>query len=558
MASEKFTIRFLACVSAFAAIIILVFTCIMGASWPIAVFFAAAIAGVDILAFRNLTLCKPQLEQTLAPLPSPPPRKIWLALLVVSVLIAFAGLSMLLYSSWLSGDDFVILGLSSLPLKERIIIAGGSYFHWVPRVGELIANIGGISPTRWQIWIINPLLLLSVPFILWHIARSTQQRSICSSDGIIFFWAILILMMLPESKGWWLDFSVHVASVTYFWPSVASLLLVALIVRAGHPRQPVHPWKTIGTYCGMLVLGAYCGWGNECTTVFLFSGSFAYLLYHSCKKIRLPLHTFPAFMGIIIGSMLQFLSTAHAYRAIKAESFRAIQPENMPFDKVLDFVQNLTADKVALLGGDNVVLTGIPLYLHAYFFPFMAKLFLPMAIPFMAVLAVLLPMLCYRRNVKWIVFALSGMLIAWGIAASYLTKCIPTSTSFLPPAFILLATCALVLYQVKTWQKAVVLLLLVVAAAITFLPSAHEVLLYKKYEQASYSAVSAQIAAGKQDVVLPRLYATTPENKLGLIDSRSISSNSPSDIYNSSLAKWLNIRSIVKETPSHSGSPEQR
>ena len=141
------------------------------------------------------------------------------------------------------------------------------------------------------------------------------------------------------------------------------------------------------------------------------------------------------------------------------------------------------------------------------------------------------------------------MLVAWGIAVTYLAKCIPTSTSFLPPAFILLATCALVLYQVKTWQKAVVLMLLVVAAAITFLPSAHEVLLYKKYEQASYSAVSAQIAAGKQDVVFPRMYATTPENKLGLIDSRSISSNSPSHIYNSSLAKWLRIRSIVKETP---------
>lgn len=559
MASKKFTIRFLACVSAFAAIIILVFTCIMGASWPIAVFFAAAIAGVDILAFRNLSLCKPPLEQTLAPLPSPPSRKIWLALLVVSVLIAFAGLSMLLYSSWLSGDDFVGLGISALPLEDWIKTVGGSYFHWVSRLGEIVANIGTISFSRWQIWLLTPLLLVSIPFAVWKLVRKREPSSICSPGGILFFWFIILLFLIPESKGWWQALSVYVVGTNYLWPSVATLFLMAVIVRAKDVQPTPSPARFLLQCLAMFALGTACGWGNECTTVFLVPFVFAWLAYHCHKKIRIPAHVLPACLGVIVGAMMLFLSTAHAFRAVKAESFRAIRPENMPYDQVVNFVQHLTPDKVAMLGGDNVILTGIPMYLHIYFLPYMTKLFLPIALPFMVALVLMLCCLVRHPRFKCI-FLLSCLALAasWVVASSYLAQCIPTAMSFVPPAFLILAACGMAFVYLNNWQKVVMLLVSVIAFCLTTLPAAHEAFVYKQYEQASYADVFLQIAEGKKDVVFHCMYTKQPENRLGIIDNRTISADNPLDIYNKSLARWLGVNSILRENPPapcNSGKP---
>ena len=470
--------------------------------------------------------------------------------LAASGSIAMAGLVALMYSSWLGGDDFVLLGLSSLPLKERIVIAGGSYFHWVSRIGESIADIGNISFYRWQIIILTPLLLLSVPFSLWRIVHPRDKVSIFSKDGVLFFWFIMLLLMLPASKGWWQSLIVYAFCLNYIWPTVAILVLLALILKAEEPSRPTGTRVALAKWGGMFTLGIFCGWGSECTTVFLLPFCLAWLLYHCVKRTRLPLHVLAAIKGVTLGAMFLFHSTAHACRAVKAESFRAISPENMSPEQVLDFVQHLTPEKVAMLGGDNVILTGIPLHLHMYFLPFMAKLFFPIALPFMLAVAIMLPCLLLHADRKRIfLFSALGLATAWVIASSYLAKCIPTAASFAPPAFFILAACALAFVHLKTWQKAAMLILAACASCHTFLPSAWEAFQYKKYERASYAAVYAQIAEGKQDVVFPCSYAVKPENPLGLIDTRTISARNTGDIYNKSLATYLGIHSIIRETP---------
>lgn len=546
MSPEKFTIRFLMCVSALAAIIIVVFTCFMGASWAIAAFFAAAIAGVNVLAYRNLVF--PRQESLQRPEESCLTSKSCLIALVFSVLLAFMGLAIFLYSSWLNGDDFVILGLSSLPLKERIVIAGGSYLHWVSRVGELVANIGGISFNRWQIWVLTPLLLISLPFITWKLVRRPSAPGICSPDGILFFWFIVLLLLTPTSKGWWQTMSVYVVGMNYLWPSVATMLLMALLIRQKETQAPTTRFLP-GLKCStMFALGMFCGWGAECTSVFLIPFSFAWLLYHSAKKIKMPWPTFPALMGIITGTMMLFLSTAHSFRSIKAESFRSIRPEDMPYEQIIDFVQHLTPEKVALLGGDNVILTGIPIYLHIYFWPYAAKLFLPIALPFTAALVLMLCFLARHPKFK-IIFTLSCAAVAtsWLVASSYLAQCIPTAMSFTPPAFFILAACGLAFAYLKNWQKTAILVCTIIYLGFTTFPAAYETLVYKQYEHASYTAVFNQVAEGKKDVVLPCTYAEPPKDKLGIIDSRPISESNASNVYNRSLAKWLNVYSILRE-----------
>ncbi|MBE6435025.1 MAG: hypothetical protein E7030_02340 [Akkermansiaceae bacterium] len=202
-----------------------------------------------------------------------------------------------------------------------------------------------------------------------------------------------------------------------------------------------------------------------------------------------------------------------------------------------------------MLGEPHVTLQGIPYHLHIFFFPRMAELFWEESKIATISLILITILACFNKKIdrkKIIIIALSSLILAWICASSYLSQCIPTSTSFVPPVFFIIGGCAYIFIELSRKQKIGVLTLSFCYMLWNIIPSAIEAHQYKKYELAWYKEIKTQKDNGIQDIVLEPL-STKPHNKLHLIQCRHLSSD-PNAGTNRCLSHHFGVMSIKIST----------
>lgn len=467
-----------------------------------------------------------------------------IVILTIILSATYLFLLFIIKSSWLNGDEFVILHVSSLPLVERLQIAGGSYLHWVSRVGELICNIGGIHLNRWQIFIINPLVIISIPIALWKLLGNDYSK-IASAKGLTFFIFLIGLLMAGNSIGLWKCYTNYAASANYLWPILFNIIFLSFY----NPKN----WHSDSTFfvfnVAIFTIGLIAGWGTECISVIVFPILVIFLSYRLRKKLHTPVYAYTGLMGYLWGIMLMFASPAHATRCMKAASFRSIQPEHMSFTEVFNWVSSLTPEKLDMLGAPNVSLHGIPLILHIYFLEPMAQIFWAESSLFTTILIILTIILLIIKKgnrKKVVLISLSSISLAWISASAYLSQSIPTEMSFVPPAFFIVAGISyhfLTLLKHSPIKSFIFASLIAIMALFNVVPSWIEAIEYKHYEANQYKLINQAINGGLKNINIPSPYTSVPENKLRLINFRHLSEDAQS-YTNKSLSEYYGVDSI--------------
>lgn len=515
---------------------------IMGASVVNAAFFLFLLLGLHVLFFRKKRISDKNDELHLMD------RKLlsirWLCVVVLVLMFSYISILLILKYGWLNGDEFVVLYLSSLPIAERFQIAGGSYFHWVSRAGELVCNIGGLHISRWQVYVINPLVLVSIPLVLWK-TFGKPFVDIASMKGVLFILFVMSSLMAVDSVGIWKCYTNYAASANYLWPTWVTFVFLCFFNPANWNKQ----LSSISFCLVAFIVGLLSGWGTECISVILFPVLLTWLIVREKKSLYIPRCVYVGLIGYVWGMMMLFLSTAHAARAAKAAAFRSIQPENMSFMEAYDWVSTLTADKLDMLGHPNVSLQGIPLVLHVYFFEPLAQLLWAESAFYTYLLMSLVAFLLFskvenKRKILW--GALLCVCLAWIMACAYLAQCIPTEMSFMPPAFFILCGCSylfLKLLEQSRIMSRIMLLILMVIAIINFVPSLLEAYRYKQYEQTQYVRIESAVRRGQTEILLPAPYDSEPINKLRLINTVHIT-DSENSYTNKHMAEFYGVKSI--------------
>lgn len=226
----------------------------------------------------------------------------------------------------------------------------------------------------------------------------------------------------------------------------------------------------------------------------------------------------------------------------------------MTYSEILEFVQHLTQEKVSLLTDGTAVinLSGIPLWLHVYFLPWLAERYGECCMFTGAVFVLLLLLSLKKAPARKQVWcgALFFAFLSCYAAISYLAGAIPSPMSFLPPVFFLLAGCAYVYLRLPyRWLPQTVLSLLMLATALSiFVPAGIEAWKYKKYEQVRLAYIREQKALGNLDVVVPPLFPVPPQDKLGLIGgARGGFSPEPEGYPNNMAARYFGIESLSQQ-----------
>jgi len=466
---------------------------------------------------------------------------------ILTVLISYILVSWLLYYSWLNGDDFGWLICGNQPLNEKLHIIGGSHLHWVSRHGDTIATIIGVSLNHWQVWILTSAVIALAPFAFCRLLKK-DSTSTLASPYVTLYLFIFAIMLAPSSIGWWTNYTCFVASTTYIWTTVGTILFLSYYNKYNWVHS-LHDKSSYYKSIWIFLLGIYSGWGTECLTVIILPILAIYCLYKHVKRLYIPLSCYIGLLGYILGAIFLFVSPAHSFRAKVAASFRGIVPENLTYDEIWNFCTDITYEKLCMLGEPHVTLQGIPYHLHIFFFPRMAELFWEESKIATISLILITILACFNKKIdrkKIIIIALSSLILAWICASSYLSQCIPTSTSFVPPVFFIIGGCAYIFIELSRKQKIGVLTLSFCYMLWNIIPSAIEAHQYKKYELAWYKEIKTQKDNGIQDIVLEPL-STKPHNKLHLIQCRHLSSD-PNAGTNRCLSHHFGVMSIKIST----------
>lgn len=205
----------------------------------------------------------------------------------------------------------------------------------------------------------------------------------------------------------------------------------------------------------------------------------------------------------------------------------------MDFSQMLEFCLHLTPERLQLLRGGTVqlFLGQFPLPLRFLFLPELISSYLPCCALALGIIAVLFLIIISTKGShkkRIILTTASGILLSTLCASSYLYSCIPTSTAFLPPSFIMVAT-ACYLFQ-RTPQPHLVCPMLAIAttlyAASNLIPAGMESWRYQDARDARMAEFHAQLHAGKKDIVLHQHWQAQPQDKLGIITSMDLENKS--------------------------------
>lgn len=444
--------------------------------------------------------------------------------LAASCLVAFGVLSLLLYTSWLRGDEWMFTpGMRSYAWRAMMGIS--SYIFRNSRLGETVGFFVGVSECKWQVFLLNPLFTIAIPFALLRLF-GRRGESMASPMGLCFFWFTFLLALMSACLSPWRNYTCFAASVNYLWPSVVSLFFLSLF----NPGQ----WRPEGVFerplwkkAGVLLLGLYCGCSVESLSVILLPVLTAWMFWRLLKKRCIPVLCKHAYLGFLWGTYFLFASPSLYLRGHRALPDLAIDVSSFNAEQMAHFVQNLTWEQLEGLtgGGGIVILKGIPLLYHGYFLPFLADKFLQCSSVGCITFALLLAFLAFRKGAERKRSALGGLILftlGWACAVSYTVQCIPMHMSFLPAAFFILAACAYIFRAMacnRAWLACAVSLLGVAGLALsTFVPAGIDAWPLKHVEQERFAEIHRQMEQGNNVVEYELKIDHVPNDPLCLTD----------------------------------------
>ncbi|MDO5449777.1 MAG: DUF6056 family protein [Akkermansia sp.] len=445
--------------------------------------------------------------------------------LAIVSLLSFALLALLLYTCWMRGDEWGF-AIGDHSFFSRAIQGASGYFFRNSRLGELVGVLVTVSECKWQVFILNPLFAVALPFALHRLFRKPGE-SMATPQGIAFFCFAFYLGIQSACLSPWRNFTCFAASVNYLWPSVIIIYFLSLF-NPSTWQESLFPSISLRVKCILLaILGLYCGCSVECLSVTLLPVLTLWVLYRAYKRLPVPVTCKIAYYGFLWGTFLLFASPSLYRRAEREGAKLAIDVSTFSPEQLSEFVRNLSWEQVhGLTGGSMVtILKGIPLSDHVFFFPFLANKFLQCCSVGCVCLLILVVIMafkyrsCRKSDFAWV---LGIFLLGWGCASSYLVQCIPMRMSFLPPSFIVLAAASLALvtlYRLKCRVACwIVTMAVMVLAFVTFIPAGIEAWPLKKVEDARYADIHRQIEAGNRDVRVVMKLDKYPSDPLCLTD----------------------------------------
>ncbi len=337
----------------------------------------------------------------------------------------------------------------------------------------------------------------------------------------------------------------------YLFPGIFAFLLLSYY----NPRR-WSAWQSAGSarriiqYCLIIILSVYVCWGGESLSFIVISSLTVWFACRMRNKLYIPGICWLGYMGAISGATMLFAAPALASRSKIDATARALDVFSMNCDQLKEFVANLSLEKINLLKGSSgiIVLDGIPLWQHVYFLPHLITKYSICSAYILLTIGILLIMLLTnqkktRRQHLYII--ITGISISLLGACAYLYSCIPTSMSFAPATFTLIAVISYIYWNCEIQKNTLTIISGIVACIcmIHLIPAGIEAWIYKPYEKQRFTEIHSQKSAGAQHLILPAPYPEAPRDSLGLI-SRSDLKEDPKAYPNVIASDKLHVKSI--------------
>lgn len=483
------------------------------------------------------------------------PKKTPIFWFVVSIL--GMGLSLLLYTAWLKGDECFYCNLQyHFPFVRRVVFAIGHWLGRISRINDSMLIVTSMSPNRWQSFLITALFGTATPFAIWRL-WGNRMNSIETAKGTLFFcFCFFLCLVSVKVNGYWRNFWDYAAAVNYLYPSVITIFFLSFYHPANWREATNDAQHGRFSLFLLFIMGVYCGWSAECITIILLPSLFLFMLYRVLKRLPIDNKCWYGFLGTIWGSILLFLTPALKLRSL---SFCKSLADKWPSpEEKLQFLHNLSWESIECFNGGHRFI--LPLgtfepFERLYFLPFLLETFWECCKYPVIVSLVLFACLMLSKSVthkKAIITVTSiCVLLAFGCACSYIAGCIPTEMSFLPASYIVAALACYLFLQLP-WQSArcAVSIPVSVFALSIFIPAGIEAWQHKKYEGMMYSEIIRQKEEGIKDVVIVSPIPDKVENPIKLMPTVDVGSGL------SLLVEKLELNSItIKWT--HNSSEEE-
>lgn len=475
---------------------------------------------------------------------------------IVFSILSLITLAMMLYSSWPKDDEWLLIGSRNMGWKSRLEDESHAYYFWCGRGSELIGRVWGLSRNMWESWVINPIVLLTIPFLMKRLCAPTAFR-LSSFRGLCFIICSFSLLMLTSpyfyAKYW--------VNVTYVWTSAAAVFFLGTF----RSSSSNNAW-----YASITFLAAFfAGWSTECGSA-ATGIVFALLIYlHLRNKKTWSAQHFAALIGYIAGAYMMYSSTAVHGRA----GSEATILTGMSYEQITEYVQNLTWEKVKALKGGCVTsnLKDVPYELRIYFWPYLMEYLTNMAqVAIIATTILIIVALRYlKANAKVILVSVALLALACITASSYLAGAIPYNGSLYPAAFIIFASFCYLLANIRISKYIMGLLSLVLCFMMCrfYLPATYQTVSYIPQRTIRDQELERQALQRIPNIVLPPLPDTerlSEEPARTLVLSNNISANTE-DYTNQCVIRYYQIRDSFKadsviqlKTPSATTRPDSQ
>ncbi len=495
-------------------------------SWFISLAVAFLLSGLFLRC--SYLRCSPYIVSSDDTMKPCAPRRLYVYLILISVVLAYAMISGLLYCTWLSGDSWWQWMMSQQSFSVKFHEALWRYFGWVGRIGEQIGVWWSLSPSRWQFWLLTPAFVAVFPFIVKRTIRADIPMA--SPKGIVFFWLCIVLSLIGVStEPAWRNYTCYAVHINYLWPTIWSIFFLSIFTANRELFGEKYP---ILNGSSSLLLGIISGWGTECFTAVLLPLLLVWGVYHLVRRLPMSYSARWGIAGFIIGAALLFGSGAAAGRAGEHTILY-----RLPYDELLQFVYHLDWSKVSRLNTGSIPanLVDVPLHLRVFFAPYLLDFFwnaVSLTATFIVVTVLLLALFNRSRFCSSVKEPVLWMTVSCVMALSYLGGCIPSHYSFLPSCFLAICGALLLWSRLSKWAAYSVGIFLIMYGMFAFIvPALVEGIQYKPYEIARAGEIRRQASLGIKHIHLKAPYPAAPRDPLHIITSERLTKD-PENIGN--------------------------
>ena len=440
-------------------------------------------------------------------------------------------LTLMLYTAWPRGDEWMLIKCREEGLLKGINTAKYYYSNWCSRAPEFIGVAFGLSRNMWQNRLITPFFVSAIPFLAFTLC-APRGLKLSSIEGLLFIASAyaLILLIAPYF------YSCYWVNVTYVWTAAFALLFLYLFRR----KYGRHTSTLIVAFISALI----AGWSTECGSLAFGALVLLFSYEHYRKKSWTRLQTI-ALIGFIAGCFMLFTSPAMHRRATCDHTIL----ENMTQEQIYDYVRNLSWEKVKALKGGAViaVLKDVPYHLRIYFWPYLMELYLGIAGPALIACGSVFCMAAmhFRQNRKAMIYCLIGLGISVSCASFYLAGAIPNRGSIYPAAFIAFIAFCYLLANTKlhTIIRIGITLLLCAIAITQYVPGTIYAARLVPLRTQRDVELDRQARLHQEEIILPPI-PELEHNRKGIAETLTQKGNISDDSSswtNTNVAKWIKV-----------------